>query len=515
MKISKNIAWLLFFFAISIFYYFVYYLPFRFSQLAGDGMCQVAYWYSLFDPVLRGSTCASNTKPGWSVLLGFCHEFYRAFNQSDLLLRLITSLSLASLVWIITRTSVKVGGWAAGICSFLLSFLNPVFFRWYIKSESYLFFLPCVMFGLWFYAKGREKIGGILLVLGIFFRIEAVLVVLFVCAFEFAKSHYKKGLFLGTALVIAILLWLCFIYIVQGDFSRLDCGAAAGYNAFYKDKNFLNIFTSTRYYLESWQKYFNIMKLDLFLFPFMLFAILTIKDARLYLAISGAFIVYFMNILFLGGTNQVSCLMVMHPFNIALGCAGLFALAGRIEKNINLRNKLTVILTVLFSAIIINFIIHSGIVHDLMSLSGSGKEGDIVIRTVKPFVINAADIINRKLIPEKSNILTEDDIIYSLIVSGPKDYLGHMTAFPYFNACSERERAAILSRTSFVYISKLKHFTFFLVTSDLVSWKEDAFREKMINLLKTREPFNVYNVRFSLIEESDYGFLIKVEHALN
>lgn len=515
MKISKNIIWLIFFFVTFLFYYSAYHLPFKFNQLPGDGICNITYWYSLFNPILRGSTCAATTKPGWAIVLGICHEFYSFFNQSDLLLKLVLTFFAASLVWIITRISTETGGRTAGIFSFLFALSDPTIFNWYKGALSYLFFLPFLMFGLWLYSKGKERTGVLLLIISIFFRIESVLVVLFICVFEIFRCNYRRSLLIGIVLGMAVLLWFGFIYIVQNSLARWDCGNAAGYNILDKENNFLNIYSSTKYYLESWQEYFKMIKYELFLIPFSLFSVFSFSNLRIYVAIIGIFLVYFLNIILLGGTNQVACIMILHPFNLSLGIGGFFYFLVKIEKNENIQKKFRRFFVVLGTVVIIGYMINSGMFKNFGIFFNKEKPSSIGALTDNPFIVNALDIINRNLIPKESRVLTEDDIIYSLIVNSPRHYFGKMFAFPYFNICDEKKREEMLTYTDFIYISKLNHVTFFLIPSYLVNWKNDAFRKNIINLLRSGQSFSMYNVIFRLIEKSEYGFLINVENKKN
>jgi hypothetical protein len=248
------------------------------------------------------------------------------------------------------------------------------------------------------------------------------------------------------------------------------------------------------------------MRYEFFLFFLLIFSIALIEKIKIYATIAGLFIGQFLNIFLLAGNNTY--VSMLSPFNIAFGIGGFFYFL----ENIKILKKYRTCFVILSYIVIIGFVANKRTIIRFNEFFIRIREmlvGGVINRA--PFVINALDIIDRNLIPGGSSLLTEDDIIYSLVVNSPKHYFKKMFAFPYFNILSDEERESILKNIDFIYISKLNHETFFLICSDEVRWKDDSFRRNIINLLRSGQSFSLYNVTFRLVEESGYGFLIKVE----
>jgi len=508
MKISENKFWFIFFIALFLFYYVTYYIPFNFSQLCGDGVCQIAYWRSLFDVNLRGSTGASATKPGWAIILGICHEFYNLLGQSNLPFKLVLVFFITSLVWIVTRISSEIGGRGAGFIALLYALAIPTFFDWYKLGSSMLFCLPFIMFGLWLYSNKKEKLGILLLIISIFFRIESSFIVLLICFIEFLKRNYKKSLLIALSLGIAVSLWLGFVYTVQGDLKRMDSGVGVGYIE-HKEINFLNIYNSIRCYIENWQLYLSSLNHDVILAIFFVIGIVFIKEIRIYASIIGLFIGHLLFVIFFGG--PCSYMEMLDSFSIAIGFGSFFYFLKKFKNRV-IPKELRFYFIILIYMLIIGFAINKGLIERLDQLYISKK----IAPEEYAFMVNARDIIDRNLIPKASRVLTEDDIIYSLVANLPPHYFKKMYALPFFNMCDNKEQERILKNIDFIYISKLGHVTFFLIDDqEMVKWKKDAFRENITRLFKTGGSFKMYGVTFRLLEESGYGYLIKVKNKEN
>src|SRR5512138_1513411 len=70
----------------------------RAFSMAGDNICQIAYWKILFHPNLTGSIGASYTKPGQLLILGPLYELSRVFGESAF--RIGICLIMAACIWI-------------------------------------------------------------------------------------------------------------------------------------------------------------------------------------------------------------------------------------------------------------------------------------------------------------------------------------------------------------------------------------------------------------------------------
>jgi len=505
IEIKNNMCWALIFVLIFIFYFTTYYVPQSPNQIAGDGICNIAYWYSLFDSSLRGSMGAAGTKPGWAILLGLSHGFYNLSGGSYLLLKTVLVFFAAFLVWIMARVATGMGGWQAGGIVFLYALCDDVIFNWYKAGHSYLFCVPLIMAGLWLYREGKERLGVAFLVASIYFRIESAIVLVLVSGIEITRRRYRKALLNLAVLALSVLAWVSFVYIVQGDLTRLDSGIGAGYASFNKAKYYLNIPSSLLFYGQAWKRYYSNAHLEYILFILALLVTTFCRKERVFFAFTGVFIGQYLNILLLGGSNYY--VMMIRPFNIALGFGGLFYFL----KRARLPQKAIPFIYIFLYSLIAVFMFKEGRIENF-------KKNFISIRKIPleylieraPFITNALDIVKRKIVPPGSAILTEDDIISSLAVNAPLGYFGKMYALPYLNMCDDRKRQAILEHTDFMYISKLWHQTFFLNHPGPVQWKEDIFREQVLRLLKGKRPFSMYNVTFQLIEESNLGYLIKV-----
>jgi len=69
----------------------------RSFSMAGDNICQIAYWKILFHPNLTGSIGASYTKPGQLLILGPLFELSRVFGDSAF--RIGICLVMAACIW--------------------------------------------------------------------------------------------------------------------------------------------------------------------------------------------------------------------------------------------------------------------------------------------------------------------------------------------------------------------------------------------------------------------------------
>lgn len=503
--LTKIGLWFLFFILLCAFYWTTYYLPQNSNQITGDGMCNIAYWYSFFDPSLRGSIGASVTKPGWAVMLGLSHDFYNRFGHSNAMLKSVLVFSISLLVWSLVRVAWQIGGPYAGASSFFLALFSYPIFYWYKGAHSILFCAPLVLLGLRLYSSGREKAGASLLLAGIFFRVEAALVPIFVCAFHLIKKEYRKCLILVLFVAVALSLWAAFVYHVQGSFLRLDAGLGVGYNAISKEYNFLSLHNSWRSFASAWRTYFQAERHMLALCVLGAMVALAARGARIYLCLAGLFLGQFLNILLLGGSSHY--VIFVEPFAIALGSGGIFYFLKQLKCRpllVNTAKALVciAIITALFSKKQVYL-----------------KKYYFDIRNVPleeltepaPFLTNALDIVKRGLLPRGSRVLTEDDVAYSLVINSPKRHFKALYALPYFNLCREEKQRAILGNTDFIYISKLWHQTFFLASPSSVVWKDDAFRRAILRLKDTGEPVDIHGARLELLDESDCGILIKAK----
>jgi hypothetical protein len=135
--------------------------------------------------------------------------------------------------------------------------------------------------------------------------------------------------------------------------------------------------------------------------------------------------------------------------------------------------------------------------------------------TPRDFIVQAQKLLVEPKIPRTARLLTEDDIIYSLVVLAPDRY-PPCTALQYFTVATEAGRRDILARTDYIWIAlKDKHeYHMYLTYLPVPQWGADPFRLMIHDILRTHQPGSLYGYRFDLLDHDAERLLLKVAPAV-
>jgi len=125
------------------------------------------------------------------------------------------------------------------------------------------------------------------------------------------------------------------------------------------------------------------------------------------------------------------------------------------------------------------------------------------------YTSDAQDLVKNNRVPSGQRVLTEDDVIYSVLARDKKFFRG-ATALQYFNVQSDTARARILASTDYIAVSKHTFVNYYLKYDPLGRGETDPFRAALSHARKGQAT-SLYGFRLVPIETSRAWTVIKVE----
>jgi hypothetical protein len=469
------------------------------TTLPGDNLCQVAYWKILFNPNLSGSIGASYTKPGQIVFLGVLSELNALLGGYAFSIGMC--LVMACCVWCLVLISMDYGGRAAAVIA--LPVACGAFVREFMHGSFSIFLIPVLFFGirLYFYTPGRKAFGRLLLMFSIHFHIQAVTVLGAIWVELVAKKEWKEWFTFSGLGLLSLALWGTIIFRVQGSLTRLNSGAAAGYIAPYNNFD-LPFEPGDRlgFLLSSLQEgfadnYYYIMFMSVL-------AVVGVAGSfsygfRQYITVFSVMPLLLFNVLVLGGEfNYERYCSLFYAFAVAVGIGVVVRLC---KENWRERKVLPCLLVSITATLFI-------MMFDFSQFTRY-SHGEL---EAPHYVTSASNLLADKFIPAASRLMTEDDLLYPLVVMQPSRY-PKLVALQYFNIAAEAERKKILSSLDYIWIAiDSRHLFYYLEYLPDPGWLSDPFRLMIVDMLYERTTGLLYGYRFELADINSERLIVKV-----
>ena len=460
--------------------------------MAGDNLCQIAYWKILFHGTLAGSIGASFTKPGHLLILGGLYELSRVLGETAFTVGIC--LVFSSCVWILSKIAADIGGRWAGIGTFLISIY--VFIPEFYDGSNSIFLVPVLYAGLrfYYYDPCRRNLGMLLLVLDIQFHIQAITVLAIVWLIHAAKREWRQLALFSAAASASLALWVAVIMRVQGTVTaRLNSGASVGYIAPFGEafayKNKLEYLTNA----VTTQLAASYSIKALFILAAIGIAGAIYYRRKAYLAVFSTVILLMLNVVMFGGTiNLGRYFSPVFAFGCSIGVATLVSLVGDRHKRYA------------FPAVLLLLIPFVVVMEDSAQTHGQSRQ-------LPDYVAGAASLLQNNSLPYSTRLMTEDDLLYPIVVQYPDRYQ-KLEALQQFNIEAEPERRKMLAATDYIWIAaNNRHMYYYLAHTPLPDWHHDPFRLMVLELQRSREPKKMYGFCFFPIESDTEHLLIQVK----
>jgi hypothetical protein len=513
------------------------------DTIIGDNIAQVAYFRVLFRPSLAGSIGASSMKPALILLLGGAHELSLLLFHSTALIKLVFAASAAGLVTIVARIAKDAGGPLAGaVAALYLVTLTPVP-EMFTAGSSMIVYLPLLFWGLWLWSRGHERAGAVVLCLSALTRIESLMVLAWLCAAEqLLRRNWRGVVFTGLATALTIVFTALVYYRVQGSVERFNAGGPAVGYIFSSDPSVLHrlkgslAFTLTASYRMLAER----CGPPSFIVP-ALGGVLVARSRRVYAGLLG--VPLFLNVYFANasGSPELRYFEFLVPAGASFGAAGLVAAlefgrtapAGARRLAAGLLALLTVAAFALgarqvgYSALLPLGALAFGAL-DVFALTRlSPRLAPILLCVLlaasatagvrcgewshRPkravYTADAKALLSSQRLPRHARVLTEDDVIYGVIVRDG-GFFKHATALQYFNIQDEATRVKILDKTDYIAVSCRNHGWYYLRYDPQRRGDSDPFRAAVGRNATAR----VYGRRLKLVDSTPAFRLFKVQH---
>jgi hypothetical protein len=126
-----------------------------------------------------------------------------------------------------------------------------------------------------------------------------------------------------------------------------------------------------------------------------------------------------------------------------------------------------------------------------------------------PFSIDASTLLKSSPVPRGQRVLTEDDLIYSVLVRN-RALFREAHALQDFNVQDDARRAEILASTDYIIASKRKYAYYYLLYDPLRRGASDPFRKAILAARTLRQPTRVYGHLLTPIDSSHDWIVLKV-----
>lgn len=477
---------------LSIFSYFLLFHgnSLHIFQMAGDNVCQIAYWKTIFHPNLTGSIGASYTKPGQLLILGILYELSTIFGE--IAFKAGLCLIMASCVCCLSRIATEISGRGTGIVVFLAA--SWVFLPEFVAGSYSIFLIPAVFTGLWlYYFKPDKKVlGRLLLVLSIQFHIQAITVLAVVWLIHLVKKEWKELAAFSAAAACSLALWIVAILRVQGAFDRINSGATIGYVApfgevFSFDSKLDYILKAVTTELSS----------NYTIGPLLILAVIGVAGSyctrfKIFLSVFSIIILLVINVVLLNGSiNLGRYFSLIYAFSCSVGVATLLQMATPLFG----RQKFLLAWLALIPSVLM---LDSSRLH-------------LQQQPLPDYITSASTLLHDSNMPFSTRLMTEDDLLYPIVAQFPDRYPS-ITALQYFNVANEAKRKQILSRTDYIWImTNNRHPYYYLSHLPLPEWQTDKFRLMIYEMMQDHRPKSLYDFIFIPIEIGGERLLIQVK----
>lgn len=467
--------------------------------MEGDNLCQIAYWKILFRPELSGSVGAAFTKPGHLVLLGLLHQLAGSFGP--VVFKAGWCLAMAACVWTLARVATDVGGRLAGVAA--LPVATAVFLIEFLAGSATIVLVPLLLLGLRFYLVKPERLvwGRLLLVLSLHVHIFGIAALAVAGLVRLARREWREAAVLALWSTLSLALWVAVITRIQGSLARLNSGAAAGYAgpvdgiAGSKADYILGVFRA------------ELTGDPGLLLPLVL-GVLGVAGAlcfghRAYLALLAIFGVLLANLWLLSGTLNI------HRFFAAfygLGCSvGVGSLAACLAQARRQAKPLSLALAAL--AIVALFASLDYALLGYYRQLGPASAGSIF---ASDYLRSAGVLLADRALPPSPRLMTEDDLLYPVIVRAPDRYPA-LTALQAFNVAPESGRRELLAKIDYIWIAlDDRHPYYYLSHLPVPAWNDDPFRRLVLDLLASGRSKTLYGFTFEPVAANDDRLVIRV-----
>jgi hypothetical protein len=478
-------------------------------HMSGDSICQVAYWNILFRPELTGALGVAFGKPGQIILLGLLYQF--SLLAGHWLFKVGLCLIMAACVWSLAAVATDLGGRVAGVLAFFLSLW--AFQADFVFSGSAIYAITAVFAGLRLYFASPDSagsprwrwLGRLLLVLAIQFRIEAIAVLAVVGLIHWARREWRQMWLFALWTALSLLFFVGLLYMVQGSLDRLNSGAAVGYvgpvlangqmdPALSEDK--------IQYIIRMVKEDFSNQVYIRFLFILVIAGIsgLVFFPRRYYLSVFASLTVIVANVFLLGGTfNLERYCDLIYAFGCAIGSGVLVCYATWALRRRTFMGAVGVAFAIL--VLLAGFDFARLNVYQQLDPAGTSEA-----------FASTMDLLEDDLLPERSRLMTEDDLLAHMLVIAP-DRFPAVTSLQYFNVASLARRQEILARTDFIWIDLNGFPYYYLFHMARQEWLSDPFRQMVQAMLAGQGgEERLYGVRFVPVDISPSRLLLRVEH---
>ena len=470
-----------------------------FYNLSGDSLCQIAYWKILSRPWLSGSIAASAVKPGQVIVFGLIHQY---FNGSTLCV--VLALFGAWLTLILGGVAAGMGGIAAGLCCIFLTVgASLEFVR---RGDSNLFLIPLLFSGITLYYDARsyavKNIGLLLLVLASLFRIEAVFAVGVVLLLHLSRREWRGFIVGSCALAMSMGIWLVFLYKIQGELCRFTCsGASTGYTC--------GPYMPLSAKLSNMVREFTGVLICGATLPIWLLVIIGIigsclyfREYRKYLIVLSPILVNCVNYIFLkGALYSVRFYATIYAFGLSVGIGVLFMLLQRFPPRPRRKVFFSLILFISVVGLIVLYILPIRRIIKFVPANTA-------------YIADGLELSRETLLPAGSHILSEDDVLYVLLMNAP-DRFKKIYTLQMFNMADESSRNSILADTDFIYLLKRGHGCYYMyvnVYNDRPDLDSDKFRLLIKEIIRSGSKADIYGVTLIPLVNDNKRLILKVVH---
>jgi len=513
--------------------------------MIGDNVAQVAYWRILFHQDFVGSLGTSSMKPGLILLLGGAHDLSLALFQSTALLKLVFALAGAGLAVIVARIAKQGSGTIAGFGAALYLLTKTPVMGMFVEGTSMIVFFPFLLWGVWLFSRGRDAAGAVVLCLAALIRIEAFGVLLWLAlAEQLFKQRWRRFMFSSAAVAITIALTVAVYYRAQGSVARFGAGGpSVGYTYSLEPSAARRLLTS----LEYGASFSYEMLFEQCGFPYLaISAVLGLafsKWRRFYVSVFAIPLVMMLFATSGEGGNELRFYHFLAPLIAAFGASGIvvaFDLGGRFRARLPsllwlllalggvtcfvLRAAVPVCslsLTLIAAALGALFRQWRSVVPPLLWKSAWGLLfAAVLLRAVAlgdwpptsvimQYTLDAKDLLKGKRVPKGQRVLTEDDVIYGVLVRDLRLFR-RVDALQAFVVQDDTRRAELLDSTDYIAVSKRNYPTYLLKNDPFKRSRSDPFRSAIL-LARQGRPTNLYGHTLVPIEVSRDWIVIKVE----
>lgn len=469
----------------------------RIFRMAGDNICQIAYWKILFHPNLTGSIGASYTKPGQVILLGIFYEISRRYGE--LFIQAGLCLVMAACVWSLARIATDIGGKTAGIMAFITA--SSVFFYEFMAGSASIFLIPTIFIGLWlyFFKPGHKALGRFLLMVSIQFHIQAIAVLGIIWIIVLFKKEWKELAVFSGFCSASLALWTLMILRVQGAMERFDSGGAVGYVGSFGDP-FLYGSKAEYIFKTVWtelMRSYSVRGLLLLAACGIIGAIY--HNYKHYLVVFSVLLLLVVNVFAFNGTivpGRHFALLYAFSCSVGIGSAVRFALTP---------NRLPKVAYAFTTCCVLLLMI------TLSSFSAATASKQLRSTGLADYVVNASNLLSDINLPPSTRLMTEDDLLYPIVVMAPVRY-PHLTSLQYFNIAPEPRRKTILATTDYIWIVRNnRHLYYYLSYLPDPAWASDPFRQMANDILRTNRPRSLYGYRFIPIAIDNERLILRVK----